>query len=314
MNARTGQNPLRPERPSRKTLLLADGSGNALTLGAGAFPPAPKALLLAVPAMGVRAEFYAELSARFRNGCLGLAISDLRGNGNSTVRAGWRSDFGYREMAELDLAAAMDSLEESFPGTPVFLLGHSLGGHVAGLYASRHASRCAGLILIACGTPYFRNWSLPQGLWILGRIEAATWLAQLLGHFPGRLFGFGWREARRLMSEWRRLAWTGSFQGEAWLAAGERALGELRLPVLSLCVQGDDWAPAKAVAHLAAKLSACRTEFMELPRPGNGSAHFAWIRCPEAANAVEAWVIGKIPPYARNGEHATASMTEVPRA
>jgi predicted alpha/beta hydrolase len=297
-------------RLSRRPLLLADGSGNALILRAGAFPPKLEALILAIPAMGVRGDFYANLSTRFRRGGLGLAICDLRGNGDSTVRASRKSDFGYQEMTELDLAAAMDSLAESFPGTPVFLLGHSLGGHVAALYAGCHPYRCAGLILVASGTPYFRNWDLPRGLWILAQIEAASWLARLLGFFPGRLFGFGWREARRLMLQWRRLAWTGKFQGGSWLAAAESALGAVSLPILSLRIQGDDWAPAKAVAHLAAKFAACRTEFMTLPHPGHGSAHFDWIDYPEAAETVEAWALGKLSPVARSGEQSTFPMTE----
>ncbi|HWO88805.1 MAG TPA: alpha/beta hydrolase [Gemmatimonadales bacterium] len=38
------------------------------------------------------------------------------------------------------------------------LLGHSMGGTVAGLYAARHPERCAGVILLE-STPKYRGWA-----------------------------------------------------------------------------------------------------------------------------------------------------------
>ena len=80
-------------------------------------------------------------------GARGLVFS-RPGYGRSTPRAAaevWGVDFMHRQAYEV-LPALLDTLEVS---QPVWLFGHSDGGSIALLHASRHPERVAGLVVLA---------------------------------------------------------------------------------------------------------------------------------------------------------------------
>ena len=62
-----------------------------------------------------------------------MVYVDLRGQGRSSERASHFADFGYREMVEIDLPAAIAALRGRYPNRPLLLVGHSLGGQLATL-------------------------------------------------------------------------------------------------------------------------------------------------------------------------------------
>ena len=82
---------------------------------------------------------------------LNAAVFDLRGNGESSVTASRVIDFGYNEILTRDFPRAIDEAAKLFPSCPVFILGHSLGGQLACLYAASAGARIAGVILVASG-------------------------------------------------------------------------------------------------------------------------------------------------------------------
>src|SRR5687768_13204471 len=82
-------------------LEAADGARWELRLQRPAV--AVRAPVLCVPAMGVPARFYAPLQAELARAGFLAAVTELRGHGTSTVRAGRRVDFGYHELLSLDL-------------------------------------------------------------------------------------------------------------------------------------------------------------------------------------------------------------------
>jgi alpha-beta hydrolase superfamily lysophospholipase len=68
---------------------------------------------------------------------------DLRGHGKSEGERYWVDSF---DDYVNDLEKFMAIVRAREPGMPVFLFGHSAGGVVASLYASRHQQELAGLI------------------------------------------------------------------------------------------------------------------------------------------------------------------------
>jgi proline iminopeptidase len=82
-----------------------------------------------------------DLAADFR-----LVYYDARGSGRTEVG----------DPSELSFSGAVEDLEalrRSLDLDRISLLGHSLGGHVAYLYASRHPERMESLILVDVGPP-----------------------------------------------------------------------------------------------------------------------------------------------------------------
>ena len=71
---------------------------------------------------------------------------------------------GSYQLVYFDLRAMIETIRDRFPGKPIYLMGHSLGGQLAVLYSAMLPETISGVILIACGSVHFRNWQFPQNL------------------------------------------------------------------------------------------------------------------------------------------------------
>jgi predicted alpha/beta hydrolase len=258
-------------------------------------PDRPRdSVILVTPAMGVAARHYRALSRELARAGFIVVSAELRGIGTSSVRAGRRVDFGYRELVTLDMPAAVSALRERFPSAKIFLLGHSIGGHMSALFASTHPESVAGLILVAAGTSFYKAWPLGQSMRMLGAAALTRSVSKMVGYFPGRYFGFFGTEAKRLMHEWSSLTTRGRFVVTGSDVDFERALAELELPVLALSFEGDVFAPRGAVEHLLGKLKSAEAEHIRMRAADLGAErvdHFRWAKYPsEIVDRITRWV------------------------
>lgn len=259
-------------------------AGDGTSFGATIFEPDDDhggQVVLCGPAMGVRATYYRPLAEAWRDRGHPAVTYDLRGIGTSSVRAGRRVDFGYREILEVDLPALLETVRQEFPDRPVVLVGHSLTGQLACLHASRWPDSFERLFLVATCSVYYKPWGL--GLWFF--LHMARFLATVLGHFPGRFVGFAGREARTLVRDWSRQGF-----GGAYVVAGtdfdyEASLGRMATPVHATHFSDDKLAPREAVEHLLDKMPAERT-VRDCVEPADFGVetlgHFEWIKSSEA--------------------------------
>ncbi|MBN1607972.1 MAG: lysophospholipase [Polyangiaceae bacterium] len=112
-------------------------------------PPSPRALVLVVHGVGEHGGRYAELAAVFGRRGFGMVAHDHQGHGLSGGRRGDVPRFG--DYAD-DLACVLTSVRDGYPGTPLVLLGHSMGGVVAAqLLLRASAVPVAGLVLSSAG-------------------------------------------------------------------------------------------------------------------------------------------------------------------
>lgn len=262
-----------------------------LTLWPGALPRGP--VILVVPALGTPAGAYKRLAAALAAAAGAVAVLELRAVGESRVRPSRRLDFGYADLIDGEVDAAIGALRARFPGQPLVLLGHSLGGHLALLHQARHPGRpIDGLLLVASGAPYFRAYGGKR--WLVRAFGGvAGWSSRLLGHFPGDWLGFGGRQGRTLMVEWSGFVRSGQPQVSGWRDSAWRPrLKQVALPTLALATRGDHYAPVDAVRHLL-KLSAIapQVEVIEAGPDGRPPGHFGWLKQPVAVVArVAAWL------------------------
>ena len=76
----------------------------------------------------------------------------------SPVRARRGVDWGYADLVDGEIAQAIDALRARCPESPLYALGHSLGGHALLLHQARRADQAlAGVVLVASGTPWWRT-------------------------------------------------------------------------------------------------------------------------------------------------------------
>ena len=252
-----------------------DGVSSRITVFAGDFSSASP-VLICMPAMGVPAKFYEPLAVPVMGEGWRLVTADLRGNGLSSVRASREVSFGYHEMVTFDWPAVVEKVETLFPGAPIYLLGHSLGGQLSTLYLAANPGACSGLILVATPSVYYRGWDFPLNLGILAGTQLAWAIAGILGYFPGKKIGFGGTEARGVIRDWAHTGRTGRYEPAGSPVDFERLLGELELPVLSISFEMDLLAPERAVVNLCTKMKRCRITHHLLGDENLG--HLQWVK------------------------------------
>ena len=282
-----------PAEPRPVPVESADGARVTATvrLPATASGDAPSFLLL--PAMGVRATYYAGLAeALARRGCASLT-ADLRGHGTSSVRPSRHADFGYREMVELDLPALLAAARRELPpGRHLVCLGHSLGGQMACLASARlaHLSEPetplpSAIVTVASCSVYYRCWGRPKSVGVYSVIQTARLSSWLFGYYPGHLLGFAGREARGVIRDWWHQGTTGRYHLHGSEHDYESLLANQPVPILALSFHDDPLCPSAAVEHLLAKMPTSPETHLhlhpsDLESPKLG--HFDWIRSADA--------------------------------
>ncbi|MFD6154877.1 alpha/beta fold hydrolase [Nocardia sp. NPDC060256] len=239
-------------------------------------PDAPRPVLVIAPGLGVPAGYYEGFAGKLAARGFDVAIGELRGNGDSRPKPSAASSYGYQELVSVDFPAIFEVVRYRFPASTPYLLGHSMGGQFAVMYASRIRGRLGGLILIASGTPYYRGYPGLSSPGVLVGSAAAALTAGLAGFWPGDRIpagGFG-RQSKVLIADWARLARTGRFQPVDADIDYEERIARLKLPVLSITMTGDDLTPPGSADHLLAKLPKADVTRWHQPEP---LGHNGWI-------------------------------------
>lgn len=112
--------------------------------------PAGRPVAVLLHGVGIHGAPYASIAAGFTSRGITFLVPDLRGHGRSE---GERGELAEPHVLRADLDAVLDAVKERHPGSPIVLMGESMGGLLAADYARQGQKRLAGLILLA---PAFR--------------------------------------------------------------------------------------------------------------------------------------------------------------
>lgn len=271
-----------------KSLLFtnADQSTNSLTIFEKT-PQSNQPIILICPAMGVNASYYQKLGEALAERNYTAITLDLRGNGTSSIRPSRKVNFSYEDLINIDYVTAIRTIKKRFPKRKLFLLGHSLGGQLGCLYASKYPNQLDGLILIACCSVYYQSWK--------GAAKYRTWfgtqflniIAHIFGYLPGKQVGFGGLEAKGVIKDWSRQARTGRYELDDDAFNYENAMKQCQIPILAISFEQDTLAPKSAVEHLLQKfLNAPKTyHYLTTDDHRNDNySHFNWAK--KTANIV----------------------------
>lgn len=252
----------------------------------GAEPGAP--VILVAPAMGVQAGYYGKLATALHGTGLSVAVTELRGHeASGGMRPSREYDFGYTDLVA-DLHQAVDAVRARRPEAPIYLLGHSLGGHLGAVFAAHHPTALAGLMVVASGSVWWRLWN--RRMYAVG--VAIDLSARLLGYFPGHRVGFAGREARGQMRDWVRFNRTGRLEFGSPLTDHDPAIAGVRTPVLGISCEGDSFAPPKALHGLLAKFPRAPITRLHVgAEQAEPPGHLRWARRPElVVDHIAGWV------------------------
>ncbi|HEM7808064.1 alpha/beta hydrolase [Burkholderia multivorans] len=132
----------------------------------------PRATVALLHGLAEHAGRYAPLAARLNAAGIDLLAIDLRGHGRSPGKRAWVARFDeYLDDAD----ALVD--EAARAPTPLFLMGHSMGGAIAALYAIERAPAractLAGLVLSSPALAPGRD--VPRWMLALSRVISRVW-------------------------------------------------------------------------------------------------------------------------------------------
>ncbi|MDX2356115.1 alpha/beta fold hydrolase [Dietzia sp. PP-33] len=279
----------RTDDPRRIELRHADGSTSPLLIvDADARDPGRPAVLV-LPGIAVGARYYLPLARALASGGVPVAITELRGQGESTHRIGrGGAAAGYHESAAEDVPLALEVMERELGRRPVVLLGHSMGAQIGVYHLARHDPRVAGLVAVAAQSPFHRGYPRRVGRRLRAGAILLPAIGWVTGHVPGRFFGADGRIPADRIRDWSRLAASGAMQPARADLDYRAGLARVSVPALAVVIADDPLAPESAARGLLAMLPRARTSLEVEPE---ALGHNSWARTPAAVVArVLAWM------------------------
>jgi len=245
-----------------------------------------QAVFLMLPALGIRVKFYSKLADGLSAHGITTVLVEQRGNGESPYRPGDGSAFGLRDYLDTEIEAATQWVENNFSGVPIYIAGHSLGGHMASLAGALNHERYSGIVRLACGFPYYKDFPQPSSTFIRAMILGIPIMTRLLGYFPGNRLGFGGREYRDLMMDWRLWAKSGLYENHLF-PGSEVAVAAYTKNVISIEFDQDTLAPDAALDRSTGQFKAAAITRLKLGREEQGEylGHINWGRRPNGVVA-----------------------------
>jgi predicted alpha/beta hydrolase len=247
----------------------------------------PRPLVIVNAATSVRCEYYARFGAFLHRHGFDVLTYDYRGIGVSRPARLRGFSAGWLEWGQLDFEAALQHAARAFPGQPVQVVGHSVGGLLIGLAPSNH--RIERVFTMGAQFAYWRDYLRRRRLGMLLKWHVAMPIAtQLFGYFPAKRLGWMEDTPRGVVRDWTRRAarFEDTYRrGRGALdAAQRRALIErfhaLRAPTLALSLDDDEFGTVEAVQRLLRQFGNSPSTHLHIAPPAIGESrigHFAFF-------------------------------------
>ncbi|WP_242106854.1 alpha/beta hydrolase family protein [Luteimonas aquatica] len=275
--------------PAALELPLQARDGHRFTLLAR-IPADARRSLLWLPALGVAARHYLPFAESLARRGVAVFLHEWRGLGNSSLRAGRATNWGYRELLFDDIPLSEAAAIETGASLPRIVGGHSLGGQFACMRLGLAPDYARTLWLVASAAPYWRAYPLPHRLGLPLAYRAAPWYADRHGHLPGHRFRFAGNEARQLIRDWAGTGLSGRYAVAGIPEDLEGRMAARGDVDARAAVMDEDWlAPERPVRFLLSKLPRARARLQHFDAAALGvrADHFAWMKAPER---VAAWL------------------------
>lgn len=216
----------------------------------------PKAIIILNGATGVRRGFYARFGAYAAERGIAVITYDYRGIGGSLREPIGRCSARMRDWGEHDFPSVIAWTRRTYPGVPLFALGHSVGGQLFGLTAQ--AASLDGLIGIGAQSGYWRLFPSPVRMWFIWTVLAPM-LSRVFGYLPGWT-GVGESLPGQVALEWALWCRSEGFFVESDGRPMATYFATISAPVLWIGIEDDSLAPPAAVDWLARRFTSARME------------------------------------------------------
>ncbi len=307
---RRGEQPVADPRGAAIVVHAADGHGLGCWLWQHPKDAATRGVVVICPATSVQARFYSRFAQYLHDHGFDVVTFDYRGIGGSRPASLRGFKASAIDWGLLDLEAVLGFVREHFPGQPVDVVAHSIGGLVLGLAPSSASYR--RVFTVGAQFAYWRDYA-PD----LRRRMLAKWhlamplLTALLGYFPGKALGWLEDTPAGVMSDWclrgPRFETT-CYSACSRLGAEERGqlaagFARVRAPILALSLSDDAFGTIAAIERLLGYFTAAHRSHLRLDPTHFGAASVGHFRFFDEAFKNTLWPIALA--WLR-GEDATA--------
>jgi predicted alpha/beta hydrolase len=242
-----------------------------------------KQVLIILPALGVKARFYQTLAQELQQQGQSTLLFEQRGHGQSELRASRDNNWSYSDYLKVDLHSVISWINQRGEDGPITLAGHSMGGHMSLCYAAMNPKQIQQVILLGCGSPWKKAYHGFTRLQLSLLNVLTAMIPVLLGYYPGHRLGFGGREARDFIRDWRNLLNHNQYSSVAMTENIEQLINEYEGNILSLSFDNDHFAPDKSIQQVLKKLNSATVESMRFVSSelGYRADHFSWAKQPK---------------------------------
>jgi predicted alpha/beta hydrolase len=278
MTTKTRHNPQTPVagiQPEALTLTTADGYKIAALTYASQV--AVKGHLVVAGATGVPQGFYRRFAEYASAQGFTTLTLDYRGIGLSkpATLKGFRMD--YLDWARQDIAAAVESMTS--PDMPLFMVGHSYGGHAFGLLPNHH--RVTRFYAFATGAGW-HGWMPPlerikvQLMWnIIGPV-----LTRWKGYLAWSKLGMGEDLPLGVFHQWRHWCrYPRYFFEDPAMPQLSAMFAQVRTPIIAVNALDDLWAPPKSRNAFMQAYSSAQVVMQDIdPKISGPIGHMGYFR------------------------------------
>lgn len=258
MNARSPQ----LVTPQALELVAADGYRLAAQLWPAAGEPA--AVVVINPATAVKAEYYHRYATFLAEHGLAALTYDYRGIGASrhgSLRR-WKH-ITKLDWGRYDCDAALRHARRSFPGRPLYLVGHSIGGLLLGLAPS--AGLVSRALTVGAQYAYWRDYGPGKPLMWLRWHLLMPLLTAACGYFPARRLG--WHEDLPAGAAWEWARRPATLEAAYGARPGDdplRHFAEMRGDLLAIGLEDDPFGTPAALERLLAYYRNARRQHLRI--------------------------------------------------
>ncbi len=265
-------------KPEDVEILARDGFALKATLYPGGAKP--RGAVVISSATAVPRRFYRHYAAALASAGLTAVTYDYRGIGDSRPASLRGFEARTRDWGLQDMAGVIDWVARTQGDGPLFMVGHSVGGQVAGLLDNGHA--IDAMITLSAQSGHWRFQGGNQKLAVALHVYVTLpLLANVFGYMPWSWFGSALDLPKGAALEWSR-----------WCRDRNYLLGDSSLPlerytrfeapVLAYSISDDDWGTSRSVDAMMSAYPNVEREHVNPTDHGlDALGHFGYFR-PEA--------------------------------
>ncbi|QJC57654.1 Putative aminoacrylate hydrolase RutD [Polaromonas vacuolata] len=220
-------------------------------------PQTARPVIVINPATSVLCTYYSRFAAYLHRNGFDVICYDYRGIGLSKPASLRGFQAGWLDWGQLDFQAVLQYAASDFPGQPVQVVGHSVGGMLIGLAASN--ANITRVFSMGAQHAYWRDYPAKQRLRLLLKWHVFMPLVTaLLGYFPAKRLGWMEDTPRGVVQDWtaRAARFEDTYKSGARVLSSADRRGiiaqftALRCPTLALSVTDDEFGTVAAVQRL----------------------------------------------------------------